>query len=184
MITNATFNGKTLKLKSFILKNTNNLFGTDLMIQFQLFMLYLLLNKFSQADELSRLIPNIENIVKLCKGCALAAKAPPIKFKSWPKLPWCRIHIDFVGQLEGFYYFIVVDSFSKWPEVHRCKNPTTEVTIKFLHELFASLCIVDTIVSDNGSQFTLREFEDFCESYQIDHITTAPFHLRSNRQAK
>ena len=35
-ITNATFNGKTLKLTSFVLKNTNNLFGTDWRTQFQL----------------------------------------------------------------------------------------------------------------------------------------------------
>ena len=40
---------------------------------------------------------DIENAVKSCKGCALAAKAPPIKFNPWPKmfLPWSRIHIDF-----------------------------------------------------------------------------------------
>lgn len=36
LIANTTFNGKTLKLKLFILKNTNNLFGTDWMTQFQL----------------------------------------------------------------------------------------------------------------------------------------------------
>ena len=36
LITNATFNGKTLKLKSFVLKNTNNLFVTDWMTQFHL----------------------------------------------------------------------------------------------------------------------------------------------------
>ena len=36
LITNAAFNGKTLKLTSFVLRNTNNLFGTDWMTQFQL----------------------------------------------------------------------------------------------------------------------------------------------------
>ena len=36
LITNAIFNGKTFKLKSFILKNRNNLFATDWMTQFQL----------------------------------------------------------------------------------------------------------------------------------------------------
>ncbi len=35
LITNATFNGKTLKLKSFVQNNTNNLFSTDWMTQFQ-----------------------------------------------------------------------------------------------------------------------------------------------------
>ena len=62
---------------------------------------------------------DIECMVKECMGCALAAKAPPIKFSPWPKTdrPWARIHIDFAGPLEGYYYLIVVDSFSKWPEV-------------------------------------------------------------------
>ena len=36
LIMNATFNRKTLRLKSFELKNTKNLFSTDWMTQFQL----------------------------------------------------------------------------------------------------------------------------------------------------
>ena len=116
---------------------------------------------------------DIENAVKSCKGCALAAEAPPIKFNPGTKtdLPWSRIHIDFACPLEGYYYLIVVDSFSKWSEVHRCKNPTTEISIKFLHELFARFGVLDTLLSENGSQFTSREFRDFCETYQIEHIT-------------
>ena len=53
---------------------------------------------------------DIENAVKSCKGCALAAKVPPIKFNPWLKtdLPWSRIPIDFAGTLEGYYYLIVV----------------------------------------------------------------------------
>ena len=121
-----------------------------------------------------------ENAVK---SCALTAKALPIEFNPWPKtdLPWSRIHIDNTGPLEGYYYLIVVNSFSKWPEVDRCKNPTTEITIKFLHELFR---VVDTLVSDNGNQFTSGENRNFCETYQIEHITIPPYHLRSNRQAE
>ena len=64
-----------------------------------------------------------------------------------------------------YYYLIIVDSFSKWPEVNRCKNPTTEITIKFLYDLFARFGVVDTLVSDNGSQFTSGESRDFCETY-------------------
>ncbi|GAB1605961.1 uncharacterized protein K02A2.6-like, partial [Argonauta hians] len=95
---------------------------------------------------------DIENTVKSCRGCALAAKAPPTTFSPWPKTdrPWSRIHVDFAGPLEGYYYLIVVDSFSKWPEVFRCKNPTTETTINALHELFSRFGVVDCLVSDNG----------------------------------
>ena len=129
---------------------------------------------------------DIENMVKKCKGCALAAKALPIKYSPWPKTdrPWTRIHVDFAGPLEGYYYLIIVDSFSKWPEVFRCKHPTTEITIRSLHELFARFGVVDCLVSDNGTQFTSGEFKEFCETFQIDHITIPPYHPRSNGQAE
>ena len=73
-----------------------------------------------------------------CKSRALAAKAPPIKLRLGPKTDrlWSRIHIDFAGPLDGFYYLITVDSFSKWPEIFRYKKATTEVINSFLHELF------------------------------------------------
>ena len=40
---------------------------------------------------------DIEQVVKIRKGCQLAAKAPPVKFTSWPKtdVPWTRLHIDY-----------------------------------------------------------------------------------------
>ena len=111
---------------------------------------------------------DIENIVKSCKSRALAAKAPPIKYGPWSKTdrPWFRIHIEFAGRLDEFYYLIVVDSFSKWPELIRYKNPTTEVTINFLHELFATFGVVDCLVFDNGTQFTSGDVKDFF----LDHF--------------
>lgn len=54
----------------------------------------------------------------------------------------------------------------------------------FLHELFARYDIPDTIVSDNGTQFTGKEFEDFCKMFFIEHITTLPYHSRSNGHAE
>ena len=50
--------------------------------------------------------PNMEkdiaDMVDSCKGCALAAKAPAITCKPWPKTvqPWQRIHVDFAGPLD------------------------------------------------------------------------------------
>ena len=103
---------------------------------------------------------DITDMIEKCKGCALTAKAPPTTFKPWRKTeqPWSRIHVDFAGPLEGFYYLIVVDSYCKWPEVLTCRRPTTGTTIGFLHELFARFGVLDCVVSDNGSQFTSVEF--------------------------
>ena len=129
---------------------------------------------------------DITDMIEKCKGCALAAKVPSTTFKPLPKTeqPWSRIHVDFTGPLEDFYYLIVVDSYSKWPEVLRCRRPTTETTIGFLHKLFTRFGVVDCVVSVNGSQFTSVEFKEFCEIFQIKHITTPQYHARSNNQAE
>ena len=39
------------------------------------------------------------------------------------------------------------------------KRPTSTNTVNRLHELFARYGVPDTIVSDNGTQFTSKEFE-------------------------
>ena len=38
----------------------------------------------------------IENVVKTCKICELADKAPPVKFNTWSKTDksWSSLHID------------------------------------------------------------------------------------------
>ena len=90
----------------------------------------------------------------------------------------------FADPLEGFYYLIIVDSYSKSLKVFQCKKPTTEVTINFLHELFARFGLVDCLVSDNGTQFTSTDFQEFCETFLIKHITTPSYHPRSNGQAE
>ena len=124
--------------------------------------------------------------INVCRGCALAAKAPATPFKPCPKTdqPWSRIHIDFTSPQEDNYYLIVVDSHSMWPEVLRCKRPTTAVTIGFLHELFARFGVPDCVVSDNDTQFTLAEFKDFCNTFQMKHVTTPQYHPRSNGQVE
>ena len=100
---------------------------------------------------------DIENMMKSSKSCASVAKAPPIKFNPWPKTdkPSCRLHIDYAGPIKGTSFFVIVDSFTKWPEFFKCKTPTIKTTIKVLQELFARFGLPETIVFDNGTPFTL-----------------------------
>ena len=123
-----------------------------------------------------------ENMLKSCKSCASVAKASPIKFNPWPKTdkPWSRLHIDYASLIKGPYFFVIVDSFTKWPEVFKCKMPTTKTTIKVLQELFVRSGLPETSVSDNGTPFTSKEFENFCKLLSINHLKLAPYHPRSN----
>ena len=133
-----------------------------------------------------RMDRDIEKIVRECQGCQLAAKAPPVQIQLWPKTdrPWTQLHIDYAGPLNGHYFLVVVDSFTKWPEVFKCKHPTSTSTIDALRLLFSRFGVPKTIVSDNGTQFTSKEFEEFCKALSIEHLTIAIYHPRSNGLAE
>ncbi|XP_026685951.1 uncharacterized protein K02A2.6-like [Diaphorina citri] len=98
--------------------------------------------------------------------------------------PWERIHIDFAGPESGWYYFIVVDSFTKWVEVIPTKTTTADWCIRQLRNLFCTFGIPTMLVSDNGSQFKSSVFESFLVSNGVCHRTSAPYHPATNGQAE
>ncbi|XP_055523094.1 uncharacterized protein K02A2.6-like [Wyeomyia smithii] len=73
---------------------------------------------------------------------------------------------------------------NKWPEIIRTSTITSSMTIELLFETFARYGLPETIVSDNGTQFSCNQFKEFCASLGIAHIRTAPYHPQSNGQAE
>ena len=49
-----------------------------------------------------------------------------------------------------------------------------------LQEQFARFGLPETIVSDNGTPFTSKEFDNFCKLLSINQLKLAPNHRRSN----
>ena len=60
------------------------------------------------------------------------------------------------------------------------KSTTVEDTIVVLRRIFASFGLPDQFESDNGPQFTAREFTNFVNANKILHIRIAPYHPASN----
>ncbi|GBM63128.1 Uncharacterized protein K02A2.6 [Araneus ventricosus] len=81
-------------------------------------------------------------------------------------------------------FFLLVDSFSKWLEVKCLSSATSSATIKVMREIFATHGIPDSVASDNGSQYTSEEFQNFLSKNGIRHILVAPYHPSSNGQAE
>ena len=130
---------------------------------------------------------DIEDRVKFCSSCQLAAKMPVRnELSPWPTpdCAWERIHIDFAGPMEGMMFLIVVDAFSKWPEVVQMRTSTTTATIKELGRIFAQQGYPKVLVSDNGTQFTAKEFQDYCQKNGIQHIRSPPYQPHCNGQAE
>ncbi|XP_062403781.1 uncharacterized protein K02A2.6-like [Sardina pilchardus] len=129
----------------------------------------------------------IEDIAKSCSGCQQTQRQPqaaPLHTWEWPKTVWQRIHIDYAGPFLDKMFLIVVDAYSKWPEVFPVKNATSAKTIDVLRTLFARTGLPQQLVSDNGSQFTSEEFQWFTKKNGIKYITTVPFHPATNGLAE
>ncbi|BHF61010.1 hypothetical protein SprV_0100398000 [Sparganum proliferum] len=130
---------------------------------------------------------DIDDLVRRCSRCQQAAKMPPRQPPvPWepPERPWSRVHIDFAGPLNGVSYLILVDAYSKWPEIAPLNPATASATIAFLRRIFSQHGLPEVLVSDNGSQFTSSSFEDFCRQHNIQHLRSPPCHPQSNGQAE
>lgn len=129
----------------------------------------------------------IESMIKHCVSCQLTLSSPE-KSALIPWQPtncaWSRIHVDYAGPIKGFYFLVVFDSFSKWVEVFKTKTITAAFTISKLRETFCRYGLVDTIVSDNGTQFKCEEFLRFTTENHIKHTFTAPGKPATNGQAE
>jgi len=67
--------------------------------------------------------------------------------------PWQKVAVD-IFELNGANYFILVDYFSNFFEVNSLKNMQSNTIINILKEHFGRYGIPETLISDNGSQFT------------------------------
>lgn len=129
----------------------------------------------------------IENITKKCTTCLENASNPPktkLHVWDWPEAPNERIHIDFLGPVNGRMYMVILDAHSKWADVKIMKNITSEITIEALRDYFVTWGLPGKLVSDNGPSLVSERFENFLSNYGIKHVTIAPYHAASNGAAE
>lgn len=129
----------------------------------------------------------IEDVVSRCSACLLHQNRPhkePMMIHPLPSLPWSKVATD-LFELDGSYYLIMVDYYSNFIEVASLKhNTTTRNVIKHLKETLARYGIFDTLISDNGSQYTSAEFKSFVASYGIEHVTSSTLNAQTNGLAE
>ncbi|VDM26717.1 unnamed protein product [Toxocara canis] len=119
----------------------------------------------------------------ICKVSATATAKVPIKaqLNLWPKptAPWNRVHADFAGPIDGTYYLAIMDAYSNWPEIVHMNCISTSATISAL-KIFAQFGDPQTLVTDNGTQFTSTLFKEFCRAHGIGRLRSSPSHPQSN----
>ena len=130
---------------------------------------------------------DIQTKVQTCNVCQYHRPVPcqaPLHPWEFPRQPWTRVHVDHAGPFMGKQFFLLIDAYSKWLEVHIVPSTSSEVTIKKLQEIFASHGIPMQLVSDNGTAFTSHTFQSYMKQHGIKHILTSPYHPSSNGLAE
>ena len=87
-------------------------------------------------------------------------------------------------QPRGADYLVIVDYFSRYPEVHKRTTTTSQSPINSLKIVFARHGIPETLRTDNSPQFSSQQFAEFAKQYDFTHTTSSPHFPASNGQAE
>ena len=96
-----------------------------------------------------------------------------------PKYPWQMVGSD-LFMLKGDIYVLVVDYFSRYPEVIKLTTTVSANVIAAPKTIFARHGIPEIIRSDNDPQYSVDGFDQFTKSYGIQHITSSLRYPQSN----
>ena len=99
-----------------------------------------------------------------------------------PEQPWEKVGVDYFT-LAGKDYLLVVDYFSKYPEVLQVNGKTADMTITKMKSIFARHGIPNTVVADN-MPFGSRAFQQFAKEWGFSIVTSSPTYAQSNGLAE
>jgi transposase InsO family protein len=150
-------------------------------------------NAFRQGFYWPTAVADASEIVRSCEGCQFYARESNLPAHvlrtipvTWPFAVW---GLDIVGPLRkapgGFTHLLVaIDKFSKWVEVRPITNLRAEQAVTFFTDIVYRFGVPNSIITDNGSQFTGRRFLEFYDKFHIRVDWAAVAHPQTNGQVE
>lgn len=131
----------------------------------------------------------VEQSLVECSVCAAHSKSsvpcsPPLQPIPLPEGPWRDLQLDIIGPLAGGhpqcrFGLVLVDRYSRWPEVAFAPSATSALVIDFLEGIFAREGYPERLHTDNGSQFCSTEFQHFLRAGGVRHLRSSPYSPQS-----
>ena len=82
------------------------------------------------------------------------------------------------------YLLVTVDNFTKWIEAMPVTNQKGKTAVKFFESIVYRFGVPHSIITDNGSNFISKEFQDFCEGLGINITYASVAHPQTNGQVE
>ena len=127
----------------------------------------------------------LEEIVRSCPQCQKHSplRPEPLIPSQLPQLPWQKVGTD-LFEWKKSTYLLVVDYYSRWIEVARLKNLSSQEVIDHTRSMFARHSIPEIVVSDNGPQYSADLYASFAKKYGFEHVTSSPHYPQGNGEAE
>ncbi|XP_062509074.1 uncharacterized protein K02A2.6-like [Corticium candelabrum] len=128
----------------------------------------------------------LEQAVSKCEACAQYQNQQckePLQSSTVPGRPWERIAMD-LFLIENCNYLVVVDYYTRFPELQRLSGLKAATVIESLNGIFSRNGIPQEVVSDNRPQFADEQFRQFSRRYEFKHTTSSPRYPQGNGLAE
>ena len=133
--------------------------------------------------------PNMStHIEDMVKGCEIYRREQPSKKEEELQdheilvNPWQKMGTD-LFQYAGRNSLIMTYYCSYWPEVFEL-NPANASSVKARKQAFSRHGIPETVISDNGSQYSSKQYKKFAREWQFSHKASSPRYPQSNGLAE
>jgi transposase InsO family protein len=150
-------------------------------------------NAFRQGFYWPTAVADATRIVRSCRRCQFYARQTHLPTQTLQTIPitWSFAvwGLDLVGPLQkalgGFKHLLVaINKFSKWIEVRPLASIGSEQAVTFFTNIIHRFGVPNSIITDNGTQFTGKKFLDFCENHHIRVDWVAVAHPMTNGQVE
>ena len=117
----------------------------------------------------------------ICKKILISKRKEPVGATIIPNGPFQIISMDFKGPMDdGYYTFVLLCTWTKWPEVYWVKSTSFNSIKKHLDSFWAQWGRASIIISDLGPPFFGHEFKDYLKTLGIKHRPTLPENPQNN----
>ena len=69
-------------------------------------------------------------------------------------------------------------------EISRLNRTTTAEVVSHLKSIFARHGVPEVLVTDNGPQYSSKDFKEFAKDYEFRHVTSSPYFPQGNGEAE
>nr|XP_050051358.2 uncharacterized protein K02A2.6-like [Dermacentor andersoni] len=107
----------------------------------------------------------------------------PLLSHDVPTLSWESVGVD-LFHYGGREFAVMVDFYSFFFEVRELRHTTSNALKTWCAQVFSVHGLPQKLYSDNGPPFSSSDFKDFLRKLDVVHVTSSPYHPRSNGMAE